>query len=49
MSKNQVFAIRSDKAVTALVNGVSYYRDETDKTSAQSLYEKIKTASANNR
>ena len=27
MSKNQVFAIRSDKAVTALVNGVSYYRD----------------------
>ena len=47
MSKNQVFAIRSDKAVTALVNGVSYYRDETDKTSAQSLYEKIKTVALN--
>ena len=47
MSKNQVFAIRSDKAVTALVNGVSYYRDEADKTSAQSLYEKIKTVALN--
>ena len=47
MSKNQVFAIRSDKDVTALVNGVSYYKSEADKTKALSLYEKIKTVALN--
>jgi hypothetical protein len=46
-NKNQVFAIRSDKDVTALVNGVSYYKSETDKIKAQTLYEKIKTVALN--
>lgn len=47
MSKNQIFAIRSDKDVTALVNGISYYKSEADKTKAQSLYERIKTVALN--
>lgn len=44
---NQVFAIRSNKDVTALVNGSSFYKTATTKEEAQTLYEQVKTVALN--
>ena len=44
---NQVFAIRSNKDVTALINGSSFYKTEATKDEAQTLYEQVKTVALN--